>query len=117
VLLNSLELARHIVDTIADQKGEDILLLDIRDISILADYFVIGSTTSDRQAKAVLDEVREKVKQETDARLLHVEGEPGTGWVLMDYGDVVVHLFSEEMRRYYDLEGLWQEGHVVVRML
>jgi ribosome-associated protein len=115
--LDSLELARHIVDIIADQKGENVLLLDIRDISILADYFVIGGTTSDRQTKAILDDVRERVKQETDASLLHVEGEPGTGWILMDYGDVVVHLFSEEMRRYYDLEDLWQEGRVVVRML
>lgn len=115
--MDSLELARRIVDSIADQKGENILLLDIRDVSLLADYFVIASTTSDRQAKAILDEVREKVKQDTDARLLHVEGEASTGWVLMDYGDVVVHLFSEEMRRYYDLEGLWQEGRTVVRML
>jgi ribosome-associated protein len=115
--LNSLELARYIVDAIADQKGENVLLLDISAISILADYFVIASTTSERQARAIVDDVREKVKQDTDARLLHVEGEPGTGWVLMDYGDVVVHLFSEEMRAYYDLEGLWQEGRVVVRML
>ncbi len=115
--MNSLELARHIVDIIADQKGENVLLLDIRDISILADYFVIASTTSDRQAKAILDDVREKVKQDTDARLLHVEGEASTGWVLIDYGDVVVHIFSQEMRDYYDLDGLWHEGRVVVRML
>jgi ribosome-associated protein len=115
--LDSLELARYIVDAIADQKGENVLLLDIGDISILADYFVIASTTSERQARAIVDDVREKVKQDTDARLLHVEGEPGTGWILMDYGDVVIHLFSEEMRAYYDLEGLWQEGRVVVRML
>ena len=79
--MNSLEIARHIVDIIADQKGENVLLLDIRDISLLADYFVIASTTSDRQAKAILDDVREKVKQNTDARLLHIEGEPSTGWV------------------------------------
>jgi ribosome-associated protein len=117
VILDSLELARHIVDIIADQKGENVLLLDIRDISILADYFVIASTTSDRQAKAILDDVREKVKQDTDARLLHVEGEASTGWVLIDYGDVVVHIFSQEMRDYYDLDGLWHEGRVVVRML
>lgn len=115
--MDSLELARLIVELIADQKGENVLLLDIRDISILADHFVIASTTSDRQAKAIVDDVREKVKQDTDARLLHIEGEPGTGWVLMDYGDVVVHLFSDEMRKYYDLEGLWREGRVVVRML
>jgi ribosome-associated protein len=115
--MDSLELARHIADIIADQKGENILLLDIQELSILADYFVIASSTSERQAKAILDDVREKVKQDTDARLLHIEGEASTGWVLMDYGDVVVHLFSEEMREYYDLEGLWKEGHVVVRML
>ena len=115
--MDSLELARYIVDTIADQKGENILLLDIQELSILADYFVIASTTSDRQAKAILDDVRTKVKQAFDARLLHVEGEPATGWVLIDYGDVVVHLFSQEVREYYDLEGLWKEGRVVVRML
>jgi ribosome-associated protein len=116
-ILDSLELARYIVDTIADQKGENILLLDIQELSILADYFVIASTTSDRQAKAILDDVRTKVKQAFDVRLLHVEGEPATGWVLIDYGDVVVHLFSQEVREYYDLEGLWKEGRVVVRML
>lgn len=115
--MDSLELARHIVDIIADQKGENILLLDIQQLSILADYFVIASSTSDRQAKAILDDVREKVKQDIDARLLHIEGEASTGWVLMDYGDVVVHLFSEETREYYDLEELWREGRVVVRML
>lgn len=115
--MDSLELARHIVDIIADQKGENVLLLDIRDISLLADYFVIASTTSDRHAKAILDDVRGKVKQDTDARLLHIEGEATSGWVLMDYSDVVVHIFSQEMRDYYDLEGLWQEGRIVVRML
>jgi ribosome-associated protein len=115
--MDSLELARHIADIIADQKGENILLLDIQQLSILADYFVIASSASERQAKAILDDVREKVKQDTDARLLHIEGEASTGWVLMDYGDVVVHLFSEETREYYDLEGLWKEGRVVVRML
>lgn len=116
-ILDSLELARLIVDIITEQKGENILLLDIRDISILADYFVITSTTSDRQAKAILDDVRDKVKQGTDARLLHIEGEATSGWVLMDYGDVVVHIFSQEMRGYYNLEGLWQEGRIVVRIL
>ena len=116
-ILDSLELARYIVDTIADQKGENVLLLDIRELSILADYFVIASTTSDRQAKAILDDVRAKVKQAFDVRLLHIEGEPATGWVLIDYGDVVVHLFSQEMREYYDLEGLWKAGRAIVRML
>jgi len=112
-----LELARRIAEAIADKKGEDILILDIRDISILADYFVIGSTTNRRQTKAIVEGVKQEIKQAFDVRPMHVEGEPASGWVLMDYGDVVVHLFAEEVRAYYDLEGLWQDGRVVVRML
>jgi len=110
-------LARCIVEVIADKKGEDVLLLDIRDVSILADYFVIGSTTSERQARAIVEDVKQETKRAFDARPLHVEGEPATGWVLMDYGGVVVHLFAPEVRAYYDLEGLWRDGHIVVRML
>jgi len=115
--LDSLELARHIVELIADQKGEDVLLLDIRGVSILADYFVIGSTTSERQAKAIIEDIIQQTKQMFDVRPLHVEGEPVTGWVLMDYGGVVVHLFAPEVRVYYDLEGLWRDSRIVVRML
>jgi ribosome-associated protein len=116
-LLDSLELARCIVDVIADKKGEDVLLLDIREISVLADYFVIGSTTSDRQAKAVVEGVKEEVNRSLGARPLHIEGKSASGWILMDYGGVVVHLFTPEMRAYYDLEGLWRDARVVVRML
>ena len=105
------------MDAIADKKGEDVLLLDIRDISILADYFVIGSTTSERQAKAIVESIKQEVKQTFSVSPLHVEGETASGWVLMDYVDVIVHLFTEEARAYYDLEGLWQDGRVVVRML
>jgi ribosome-associated protein len=102
---------------IADKKGEDVLLLDIRGITIIADYFVIGSTTSERQAKAIIEGIKEETKHAFDVRPLHVEGEAATGWVLIDYGGVVVHLFTPEMRAYYDLEGLWQDGRTVVRML
>jgi len=115
--LDLLELARHIVEVIADKKGEDVLLLDIREISILADYFVIASTLSKRQAKAVVNAIKQETKQVFDTRPLRVEGELDTGWVLMDYGGVVVHLFAPEVRAYYDLEELWQDGQVVVRML
>lgn len=111
-----MELARHIVDVIADQKGEDVVLLDIREISILADYFVIGSVNSTRQARAVIDEIKQETK-ELGVRPLHIEGEADCGWVLMDYGSVIVHLFTPEMRAYYDLEGLWRDGRIVVRML
>jgi ribosome-associated protein len=116
-ILDSLELARHIVETIADQKGEDVLLLDIRDVTILADYFIIGGVTSMRQAKAIIEDIKHGTKQAFDVRPLHIEGEVTSGWVLMDYGSVVVHLFTPEMRAYYDLEGLWRGGRIVVRML
>jgi len=117
VVLDSLELARRIVEVIADKKGENVLLLDIQNVSILADYFVIGSVTSDRQAGAIIKSIKQEIKQAFDVTPMRIEGEPATGWVLMDYGDVVVHMFTPEVRAYYDLEGLWQEGRVVVRML
>jgi ribosome-associated protein len=112
-----LELARDIVGVIADQKGEDVLLLDIQEVSILADYFIIGSVNSTRQAKAVIEEVKQGTKQRFDVRPFRIEGDANSGWVLMDYGSVVVHLFTPETRAYYDLEGLWRGGRVVVRML
>jgi ribosome-associated protein len=110
-------LARRIVDVIADKKGEDVLLLDIRDISILADYFVIGSAVSKRQTKAMVNGIIDETKEDFDTKPLRVEGEPESGWVLMDYGAVVVHLFAPEARNYYDLEGFWEDARVVVRIL
>ena len=115
--LDALELARRVVDVIADMKGEDVLLLDIRDISILADCFVIGSTTSERQADAIVEDILREVKQAFNVKPLHVEGDAASGWILMDYGGVVVHLFTPELRSYYDLEGLWREARIVVRVL
>ena len=115
--LDALELARRVVDVIADMKGEDVLLLDIRDISILADCFVIGSTTSERQADAIVEDILREVKQAFNVKPLHVEGDAASGWILMDYGGVVVHLLTPELRSYYDLEGLWREARVIVRVL
>lgn len=112
-----MEFARSIIDVIADRKGEDILLLDIGDVSILADYFVIASALSERQSKALMNAIRQEAKETYDRKPLRVEGEPGSGWVLMDYGGVVVHLFAPEARAYYDLEGFWDDARVVVRML
>ncbi len=105
------------MEVIANKKGENVLLLDIRDISILADYFVIGSVSSNRQAKAIIEDIKQDTKQLFGVRPLHIEGEAASGWVLMDYGGVIVHLFTPEMRAYYDLERLWRDGRVVVRML
>jgi ribosome-associated protein len=112
-----MELARRIVDEMDDKKGDDILLLDISDVTILADYFVIGTALSKRQTKAMVDGILRATKGDFDIRPWRVEGEAESGWILMDYGDVVVHLFAPEARAYYDLEGFWKEARVVVRML
>lgn len=105
------------MDVISDKLGEDILLLDIQEVSILADYFVIGSAMSSRQTKAIVNGIIDETKKDLDVKPWRVEGEPDSGWVLMDYGDVVVHLFAPEAREYYDLEGFWEEARVIVRML
>lgn len=114
--MEPLNLAHILVDAIADKKGEDIVLLDIRGVSPFADYFVIGSGTSERQLRALIEGLLEAAKKHHQRRPLHVEGRPETGWVLIDYGDVIVHLFAPEKREYYDLEGLWRQGKIVVRI-
>jgi ribosome-associated protein len=78
---------------------------------------VIGSAVSKRQTKAMLNSIVDETKEDFDAKPLRVEGEPESGWVLMDYGAVVVHLFAPEARDYYDLEGFWEDARVVVRIL
>lgn len=109
-----MEIAREIVDAVTDKKAENILLLDLRPDAIIADFFVLCSAGSDRQIKAIAEHVREIVKTRYNKLPFSVEGEGQSGWVLMDYGDVVVHIFSEEQRSYYDLESLWHRANVVV---
>jgi len=98
-----------------DKKGEDILLLDISELAPLADYFVICSGTSDRMLDALVDAVQRDVKTKHKVRP-RVEGSPGDGWVLADYGDVIVHLFSPDRRDFYRLEELWDQGKVVLHL-
>ena len=113
--LESLELAKMILSEIEDKKGSDIVVLDIRSISLLADCFVICTVETQRQAEALADAVIPKMKEHGRfARA--VEGDATSGWVLIDYGDVVVHLFSPQQRTYYGLDKLWKEAKVVVRI-
>jgi ribosome-associated protein len=109
-------LARIVVDLASDKKGENIVLMDMRPVSPIADYFVIISGTSDRQLKAIIDHIELELKRQYEVRPWRVEGEASNGWVLIDYGDVVVHVFLPQRRAYYDLEGLWREAPVMVRM-
>lgn len=114
-MTDAAEIARAAVDAAAGKKAEDILLLDIRDIGSMADYFVICSASTDRQVKAVVEGIEEDLRQE-GVRPVHVEGEQGSGWVLVDFGDVVCHVFKPAERDYYRLEELWQGAKTLVRM-
>jgi ribosome-associated protein len=110
-----LEIARSIATVLEDKKGEDILLIDIHNLADFAEYFVICSGTSDRMLQALVDEVIDQVRGRYQVRG-RIEGLPQDGWVLVDFGDIVVHLFSPDRRNYYRLEELWSKGKVLLRL-
>jgi ribosome-associated protein len=114
--VEALELARRIVDLASDKLASDIVLLDIRGVSLIADYFVIATTASERQASAILKDLSEKLLEEFARKPLHTEGKPDSGWVLLDYGDVIVHVFSPTERNFYNLEQLWAAATPIVRL-
>lgn len=94
-----------------DKRATDVVVLDLRELTIVCDYFVIASARNTIHSKAVADGIAERLAEE-GRRPRHIEGLPTATWVLMDYGDVVVHIFLPEERGYYDLERLWQEAKV-----
>lgn len=100
------------LDAASDKKAIDTVLLDLREIASFTDYFVITNGTNERQVQAIADEVYEKLKHDghTAAR---VEGYKSAEWILLDYGDFVVHVFEEKARKFYDLERLWRESQRV----
>ena len=108
-------LARNIVDALSDRQAEDILLLDIRNVASFADYFVIANGNVARQLEAMIEAVEEAAPPEA-ATFMGREGDPNSGWILMDYGNVIVHLFGPKERGYYDLENLWHAAVQVVRI-
>ena len=103
------EMAKLAVEALEDRKGNDIRVLDIEKISTLADYFLIASGTNRNQVQAMADHVEECFDKE-GIRPKNVEGYPQANWILMDYGDIVLHLFDEENRIFYDLERIWRDG-------
>ena len=108
------EIALAIADYAADRKALDIVQLDLRGIIGYTDYFVICSGRSDRQTKAIHDAIHEGMKREHGILPRRVEGAGDARWILMDYLDVVVHIFTPETREYYRLEQLWGEAPVRV---
>ena len=99
----------------ADKQAEDIVLLDLAKVSVLADYFIIATANSERQIKAITDYAQSESEKD-DRKALHVEGDTNSGWVLLDYGDVVVHVMSPTQRAYYRLEELWRQAPMVLKI-
>lgn len=113
--MEPLELARKIVDALEDKKGEDILVLDLRNQAPITDYFVIASGTSERNLKALQDAIVDEIRPQVSYKP-RLEGRPGEGWLLADFGSVMVHLFSHAQREYYRLEDLWEDAKVVLHL-
>jgi ribosome-associated protein len=111
-----LELARAIVDVLDEHKGEDILLLDLHGICSFADYFVLCTGASERTLAALAQEVVRRMKRGRKIVARGKEGQAESGWILLDFGDVIVHLFSDDLRAYYRLEDVWRTGRVVLRV-
>lgn len=110
--LMSAQLAQLVAQLMDDKKAKQVRILDLRNISPVADFFVIGSGSSTVQVRAIADHVEEKV-QELAVPKHHTEGYPAGRWVLLDYGDVVVHVFHETERDFYNLERLWGDAPVI----
>jgi len=109
---NSKEKARLAYEALEEKKGEDIQIIDIKDISIIADYFIIASGSNSLQVDALMNSVREKLGR-NGYEPLRIEGIRSASWILMDYGDVIVHVFSREDRLFYNLERIWRDGKLI----
>lgn len=109
------DFAITIADTLADTPASHTRVLDIRGISTLADYFVITGGENERQLRAISRQLADTLAR-NGARPARIEGDPSSGWILMDYSDVVVHVFDDELRQFYNLEELWQEAPVVLEI-
>ena len=108
----SKEMAKLACEALADKKGEDIRVIDIAGISVLADYFIIASASNPNQLRAMTDEVDEQLYK-VGFRLNHSEGVQSKSWILLDFGNIVVHLFNKEDRDFYNLERLWGDAKIV----
>ena len=111
---NANEIVKIAYDALEEKLGEDIEIIKIDDISVIADYLIIASGRNQNQLNAMIDFVDEKLTM-AGYNSKRIEGNKKSSWVLMDYGDVIVHVFSKEDRLFYDLERIWKDGRAVMR--
>ena len=105
-----------VVDVASDKLAENIVMLDLRRVAPFADYFVIMSADSSRQIEALEEDISQAL-EDVQVRPYHREGAPASGWVLLDFSDVVIHILGSEQREFYQLERLWHRAPEVVRVL
>ena len=111
----SSEIARLALDVASDKQAYDVVMLDIREVSDFTDFFVILTGNSSRHLSSLIDDI-ETALESRGAVLHHREGSSDSGWVLMDFGDLIVHLFRDQERDYYDIEDAWPRGTEVIRI-
>ncbi|MDE7057579.1 MAG: ribosome silencing factor, partial [Lachnospiraceae bacterium] len=109
------EMAKIAAAALEDKKARDLKILDISDVSVLADYFIIASGSNRNQVQAMVDEVEEKLGK-AGYTPKQIEGYQTANWILMDYQDLIIHVFDEENRLFYDLERIWRDGNLVEKV-
>ena len=110
--MNAKKLTKLVIEALEDKKAEDIRIIDISNVSVIADYFIIANGTNRNQVQALADNVDENCHRAGHS-LRQMEGYDSANWILMDYSDVIVHIFSKEDRLFYDLERIWRDGQQI----
>ena len=110
--MESKDLVKQAVISLDKHKAEDIKVIGIRDLTVIADYFVIATGTSSTQVKALADYIEEELGEQ-GGKPMRVEGYQSSNWILIDYGNVIIHVFYSETRNFYDLERLWKDGQEI----
>ncbi len=107
--MDTKDFAKTAIEVMKDKKAEDIKVLDIHEISTMADYFVIASASNSNQIKAIADEIEQKL-YEQGCKLIHSEGYQSARWILLNFGDLIIHIFHKEDREFYQLERVWADA-------
>ena len=110
--MNSNEIAKLAIEALEDKKAEDIKVIDISEVSVIADYFIIANGTNRNQIQTLSDNVEEKLGK-AGVELKQMEGYDSANWVLLDFRDVIIHIFDKDNRLFYDLERIWRDGKLI----